>query len=121
MFRKKLRIKYNDISNEGMLFENAIAQELVANGYPLFFYTHYNDEKHRNDIEIDFIISNGSKIKPKIFPIEVKSGKKYTTKSLENFMNKYQSRIGQGYIIHTKNLCKKGNILCIPSYMTFCL
>ncbi|WP_449075624.1 ATP-binding protein [Ruminococcus sp.] len=116
------QILHDNLSvNEGMLFENAIAQELVANGYPLFFYTHYNDEKHRNDIEIDFIISNGSKIKPKIFPIEVKSGKKYTTKSLENFMNKYQSRIGQGYIIHTKNLCKKGNILCIPSYMTFCL
>ena len=116
------QILHDNLSvNEGMLFENAISQELVANGYPLFFYTHYNDEKHRNDIEIDFIISNGSKIKPKIFPIEVKSGKKYTTKSLENFMNKYQSRIGQGYIIHTKNLCKKGNILCIPSYMTFCL
>lgn len=116
------QILHDNLSiNEGMLFENAIAQGLVANGYPLFFYTHYNEEKHRNDMEIDFIISNGSKIKPKIFPIEVKSGKNYTTKSLENFMNKYQNRVGQGYIIHTKNLCKKGNILCIPSYMTFCL
>ncbi len=107
--------------NEGMLFENAIAQCLVANGYPLFFYTHYSEEKHRNDVEIDFIISNGSKIKPKIFPIEVKSGKRYTTKSLERFMDRFSERIGNGYIIHTKNLCTKGNIICIPSYMTFCL
>jgi len=107
--------------NEGMLFENIIAQCLVAKGYPLFFYTHYNAEKHRNDIEVDFIISNGSKIKPKIFPIEVKSGKRYTTDSLERFMTKFSNRIGNGYIIHTKNLFVKNNIICIPSYMTFCL
>ena len=107
--------------NEGMLFENAVAQCLVANGYRLFFYTQYNTKKKRNDIEIDFLISNGSKIKQKLFPIEVKSGKKYTTISLERFIQKYHSRIGQAYIIHTKNLCKKDDVLCIPSYMTMCL
>lgn len=107
--------------NEGMIFENAIAQCLVANGYRLFFHTEYNAEKKRNDIEIDFLISNGSKIKQKLFPIEVKSGTKYTTKSLDRFIEKYHGRIGQAYIIHTKNLCKKGEVLCIPSYMTMCL
>ena len=30
-----------------MIFENAIAQCLVANGYRLFFYTQYNTEKKR--------------------------------------------------------------------------
>lgn len=107
--------------NEGMIFENAIAQCLVANGYRLFFYTQYNSAKKRNDIEIDFLISNGSKTKQKLFPIEVKSGVRYTTTSLTNFMEKYHSRIGQAYIIHTKNLCKQGEILCIPSYMAICL
>ena len=107
--------------NEGMFFENAVAQCLVANGYPLYFYTHYNEEKHRNDIEIDFLISNGSKIKPKIFPIEVKSGKRYTTESLKRFIEKYRNRIGNAYIIHPKNLMIKDDIICIPSYMTFCL
>ena len=107
--------------NEGMIFENAIAQCLVANGYRLFFHTEYNAEKKRNDIEIDFLISNGSKIKQKLFPIEVKSGTKYTTKSLDRFIEKYHGRIGQAYIIHTKNLCQKGEVLCIPSYMTMCL
>ena len=116
------QILHDNLSiNEGMLFENAIAQCLTANGYPLFFYTSYNEEKHRNDIEIDFIISNGSKTKPKIYPIEVKSGKRYTTKSLERFMEKFSSRIGNGYVIHTKNLSKENNIIYIPSYMTFCL
>lgn len=72
--------------NNGMIFENAIAQSLTANGYKLFFYTHYSKEKHRNDIEIDFVISNDSKVTNKIFPIEVKSGKKYHTKSLDRFI-----------------------------------
>lgn len=114
-------IRGNMSINEGMFFENAIAQSLTANGYPLFFYTHYSEEKHRNDIEIDFIISNGSKTKPKIYPIEVKSGKRYTTTSLERFMERFGSRVGNGYIIHTKNLSVKDDIICIPSYMTFCL
>ena len=60
---------------------------------PIVFYTHYNSEKHRNDIEIDFVISNGSKLKPKIYPSEVKSGKKYSITSLERFMDKFSSRI----------------------------
>lgn len=107
--------------NQGMIFENAVAQCLVANGYRLFFYTQYNTEKKRNDIEIDFLISNGSKMKPKIFPIEVKSGIRYSTASLDNFIKKYHERIGQAYVIHTKNLCKKGDVLCIPCYMTTCL
>ena len=54
--------------NEGMLFENAVAQSLAAKEYKLFFYTHHNEEKHRNDMEIDFTLSNGSKLKPKIYP-----------------------------------------------------
>ena len=107
--------------NEGMLFENAIAQCLTANGYRLFFYTRYSEEKHRNDMEIDFLISNGSKTKPKIFPIEVKSGKRYTTTSLERFIDVYSHRIGQAYIIHPKNLQISDRIICIPSYMTMCL
>lgn len=107
--------------NEGMLYENAIAQMLVANGHKLYFYTHYSEEKHRNDIEMDFIVSNNSKLKFKIFPIEVKSSKKYTTTSLEKFVEKYKDRIGEAYVIHPKNLIIKDNVIGIPPYMTFCL
>ena len=107
--------------NEGMLYENAIAQMLVANGHKLYFYTHYSEEKHRNDIEIDFIVSNNSKLKFKIFPIEVKSSKKYMTTSLERFVDKFKDRIGEAYVIHPKNLIVKDNVIGIPPYMTFCL
>ncbi|MBO4322551.1 MAG: ATP-binding protein [Clostridia bacterium] len=116
------QILHDNLSvNEGMLFENAISQCLAANGYKLFFYTRYNEEKHRNDIEIDFLISNGSKTKPKIFPIEVKSGKRYSTTSLERFVDVFGKRIGRAYIIHTKNLSVKDKVVCIPCYMTMCL
>ena len=107
--------------NKGMLYENAIAQMLVANGHRLYFYTHYSEEKHRNDIEIDFIISNNSKLKYRIYPIEVKSGKRYSTLSLTRFQEKYQSRIGECYVIHPRNLLLKEGMVCIPPYMTICL
>ena len=107
--------------NEGMFYENAISQMLVANGYKLFFYTRYNEEKHRNDIEIDFLISNNSKLKYKVYPIEVKSSDRYTTTSLERFEDRFHQRIGGSYVIHPKNLKAEGDRLFIPAYMTFCL
>jgi predicted AAA+ superfamily ATPase len=107
--------------NEGMFFENAIAQMLVASRHKLYFYTHYNNEKHRNDIEIDFILSNNSKLKYKIYPIEVKSSERYTTTSLERFQTKFHERIGGCYVIHPKNLKQENSITYIPAYMTFCL
>ena len=103
------------------LLEDVIAQMLTANGHRLFFYTHYNEEKKRNDIEIDFIISNNSKTKYKMYPIEVKSGTRYTTASLLKFKEKYKNRIGCCYIIHPRNLIVKDDIICIPPYMTICL
>lgn len=107
--------------NEGMLYENMIAQMLTSNGHRLFFYTHYNEGKRRNDIEIDFIISNNSKTKYKMYPIEVKSGTNYSVESLLKFREKFKSRIGECYIIHPRNLTVKEDILCIPPYMTICL
>lgn len=112
------QILFDNLSvNEGMLFENVIAQGLVAGGHKLFFYTHYNEVAHRNDIEIDFLISNDSRLKPKICPLEVKSNKNYSTKSLEKFMQKYSARVDRGIVIHTKNLSKSGGIIYLPCYM----
>lgn len=108
--------------NKGMFFENAIAQMLTANGHKLYFYNHFSKEKHRNDIEVDFIISTGSRVNNKIIPIEVKSSKNYTTSSLIKFKEKFHERIAESYIIHPKNLLlREDGIICIPAYMTFCL
>ena len=107
--------------NKGMLFENVIAQMLVASGHRLFFHTRYNEEKHRNDIEIDFLLSGGGATRSQIFPIEVKSGKTYSTASLLRFREKYRRRIGACYIVHPRNLVCADDIVRIPPYMAFCL
>ena len=103
--------------NKGMIYENMIAQMLSAQGKKLFFYTRYNEEKHRNDIEIDFMLSNESKTNMKIFPIEVKSGKNYSTSSLDAFREIYSKRIGQSYIVHPKNFSQEDKLTKIPPYM----
>ena len=108
--------------NKGMFFENIVAQMLTANGHKLYFYTHYNEEKHRNDIEIDFLLTKGSVVSQKLIPIEVKSSKTYKTESMLRFISKYKNRIDKAYIIHPKNFSiREDGIICIPAYMTFCL
>lgn len=108
--------------NKGMLYENLIAQMLVANGHKLFFYTHYSEEKHRNDIEIDFLITESNSVSSHLIPIEVKSSKNYSTSSLNDFLPKYKQRIKKSFIIHPKNLSIKENgSVAIPPYMTICL
>ena len=107
--------------NEGMLYENAIAQQLVANGHRLFFYNHYNAQLHRNDMEVDFLLSNQSKTNMKLFPVEVKSSSNYRATSLERFVEKYRERVAMAYIIHPKSLMKSDKVLSIPPYMTICL
>ena len=106
--------------NEGMLYENCISQMIAAKGKKLFFYTRYNESKHRNDIEIDFLLSNESKTSFKIFPVEVKSSKNYTATSLTRFAEVFSPRIAHSYIIHPKPFVNDGTLTKIPPYMLFC-
>lgn len=105
--------------NEGMIYENAISQIIASKGRKLYFYTRYSEEKHRNDIEIDFLLSNESKMNFKVFPVEVKSSKNYTTTSLICFKESFDRRIDMSYIVHPKNLVidNDNGILKMPPYM----
>lgn len=107
--------------NKGMLYENMIAQMITCMGKKLYFYTKYNYDKHRNDIEIDFLVSNDSKLNYKISPIEVKSSKNYTTSSLNRFKEIFKNRIEKQIIVHPKNFSAEDDILKIPPYMLFML
>lgn len=100
-------------ANLGYLYENVVAQILTATGNDLFYYTFYQQEQKRN-YEIDFIISKRNKI----CPIEVKSSQYRTHASIDKFYNKFSERIGKRYIIHTKDMSKDQDILCLPVYMT---
>lgn len=105
--------------NHGMIYENAIAQMITEKGKKLYFYTKYNEDKHRNDIEIDFMLSNDSKLNFKIMPIEVKSSKNYSIVSLSEFNKIYHQRIGESYVVHPKNFSAADGIIKIPPYMFF--
>ena len=93
-----------------------VAQTLYASGNKLFYYTFSKDESKHN-YEIDFMISK----KNKICPIEVKSSGYKTHASIDAFATKFSSKIGQKYLVYTKDLRKDGDLLCIPIYMTMFL
>ena len=99
-------------ANLGYLYENLIAQMLTAAGNQLFYYTFPKDEKH--NYEIDFLLSRGNKLAP----IEVKSSGYKTHKSLDEFCKKYSARVGNRYLVYTKDLRKDGEVLMVPVYMT---
>lgn len=98
--------------NLGYVYENIVAQMLVAAGNRLFYHTWAKDEKHY--YEIDFLISQGSKITP----IEVKSSGYKSHTSLDKFCEKYSERILNRYIIHTKDLSRESGITYVPAFMT---
>lgn len=110
IYEKMLRGKLS--ANLGFLFENVIAQTIKGSGRELFYSSYRNEEAHRM-YEVDFMFSKGNKI----CPIEVKSGKKYSYSSLDDFKSKYPKLIEQSYIFHTKDYEKKGDIECIPVYL----
>ena len=99
-------------ANLGYVYENVVAQMLVAKGNNLFYYTMGNNSSNHL-YEIDFLISTGNKI----CPIEVKSGNYRCHKSLDQFCDKFRSRIGNKYLVHTKDYKWENGINYIPAYM----
>lgn len=100
----------------GYVYENIVAQMLVASGDNLFYYT-WPTGNGKHNYEIDFILSRGSKI----CPIEVKSSTYNTHASLDVFKQKFSNRILHNYLIYTKDLRKDGDVLLIPPFMTMFL
>ena len=99
-------------ANMGYVYENLVAQMLRASGDRLFYYTFPKDKTHF--YEIDFLLSRGNKL----CPIEVKSSGYKTHASLDAFCRKFSDRIGQRYLIYTKDLQKDEQTLLLPVYMT---
>ncbi len=100
-------------ANLGYVYENIVAQMLVASGNRLFYHV-WPTENKKHNYEIDFILSRGSKI----CPIEVKSSSYNTHTSLDKFCKQYSSRISNRYLIYTKDLRKDEQTLLVPVCMT---
>lgn len=98
-------------ANLGYVYENLVAQMLTAAGNKLFYYTWPKDEKH--NYEIDFMLSRGTKI----CPIEVKSSGYKAHASLDAFCEKYSGRVGDRYLVYTKDYGKDHETTLLPVYM----
>lgn len=105
----KMQILNKDKSiNNGALFENVVAQELVCNGINAYYF---NSKKQG---ELDFVIE----LDGKVLPIEVKSGKDYKKHSaLCNVLSNKDYDIEHGYILSNNNVSIKDRRIYLPIYM----
>ena len=88
-------INKNSEVNNGAHFENAVAQQLTANGLEPYFC------KKKNIGELDVLVEMDGKV----VPIEVKSGKAYKAhKSLDNFMKISDYHIEKAYVLSVANI-----------------
>ena len=100
----------------GYVYENIVAQMLVASGHKLFYHT-WRSETSNHNYEVDFLLSKGSKLRP----VEVKSSGYKTHKSLDEFCRKYSDRVSDRYLIYTKDLRRDEQTLLLPVMLTMFL
>ena len=110
-----LQVKFNDIildnllQYKGIIAENYVATQLVANNIPLIYW------ESGNQAEVDFILYNDDGI----IPIEVKANDNVGSQSLNVYMKRYQPEYA--IRISTKNFGFEKNIKSVPLYATFCI
>ena len=105
-------INKNGDVNNGAHFENAVAQQLTANGFEPYFC------KKKNLGELDFVIEMGGKV----VPIEVKSGKTYKShKALNHFMDVTDYHMEKAYVFSVGNVETEGAVIYLPIYMCYLL
>ncbi|MBR3346076.1 MAG: DUF4143 domain-containing protein, partial [Solobacterium sp.] len=75
-------------ANLGYLYENVVAQMLIAEGNELFYYT-FPNESTKHNYEVDFLLARRNKV----CPVEVKSSGYKTHASLDAFYKKFSSQI----------------------------
>ena len=105
-------IKGDKDINFGSIYENAVAQELVAHGIIPYYY---NNKKRG---ELDFIIE----LNNKVLPIEVKSGKDYEIhRALSNILDCKEYDLPEAVVLNNGNLRVEGKIIYAPIYMAMFL
>jgi uncharacterized protein len=93
----------------GMISENYVAQALVCNGFPLFYW------KNENTAELDFVVQ----IEGEVVPVEVKKGKRTRSASFNLFIKQY--RCNYGIRISARNFGFENQIRSVPLYAVWCL
>lgn len=117
IFNNMLKLRIEDILQDnislykGIIAENYVANQLICNGYDLYYW------KNNNDAEIDFLLYT----KDGIIPIEVKAGNNSQSKSLKIYNNTYHPKYCIRISTKEFGYDPINNIKSIPLYATFLL
>ena len=93
----------------GAISENYVAQALAAKHYGLFYWT------SGGIAELDFVLQKDADI----IPVEVKTGVRTKSRSLNIFVEKYKPTYS--IRISSKNFGFENNIKSVPLYAVFCI
>lgn len=94
--------------NFGAIYENAVAEELYAHGWALYYF---NSKKQG---ELDFLMERDMEV----IPLEVKSGKYYARhNALTNVMQNAEYGIIRSLVLCNDNIREDGKTLYAPIYM----
>ncbi len=96
--------------NLGAVYETAVAQELKAHDYELYYY----DRKKVG--EVDFLIDDYDSLN--VLPLEIKSGKDYKNfKALPKILEDKNYRMTKGYVFsNSREIKEDGKITYYPIY-----
>lgn len=105
----KIKILTKDSGiNNGALFENAVAQELISKSMNVYYFS------SKKQGEIDLVIERNGVV----CPIEVKSGKDYKRHSaLENILSEKNYDIQEAFVFSNANVETVGKRIYMPVYM----
>ena len=112
-----LEIKYSDILTDnlslykGAITENFVANQLLYNGYSLYYW------QSSGKAEIDFLLYTNDGI----IPVEVKAGDTVQSKSLNVYMEKFNPKYAIRISTRNFGFDKKKKIKSIPLYAVFCI
>ena len=99
----------DDSINYGAIYENVVAQELLAHGFEEQYY--YNSKKMG---EVDFVLEHNGNV----LPIEVKSGKDYLRhRALNNILECQEYTIPEAIVLCNDNLSVVDRVKYVPIYM----
>lgn len=111
-YRNNIKAIMDDIRsiNLGSVYETVVAQELKAHGYGLYYYD------NRKNGEVDILIDDADNLSN--IPIEVKSGKDYSTHSaLSRFLTMDEYNIRRAYVLSNEpRVYTENGITYIPVY-----
>ncbi|MDR3295655.1 MAG: AAA family ATPase [Clostridiales Family XIII bacterium] len=94
--------------NYGSIYENAVAQELKASGFELYYY------RNKKLGELDFLVETPDGT---VLPVEVKSGKDYKRhNALANIISSGIYDLREGFVLCENNVERNGKITYLPVY-----